>query len=112
MWQAIQEGQAEGYVSPITPVNVFYIARKMKGAECARRLVVGLLGVCQVCPLDAMALQSALTLPLSDYEDAVQVACALSSQLEAIITRDASDFESAPLPIYSPADFLKQISQQ
>jgi predicted nucleic acid-binding protein len=45
VWQAIQQGRVEGYISPITPVNEFYIARKMKGVEYARQLVVGLLNL-------------------------------------------------------------------
>ncbi len=112
VWQALQQERAEGYVSPITPVNVFYIARKMKGVNYARQLVVGLLAVCPACPLDDSVMQAALRLPLTDYEDAVQLASALAYQLDAIVTRDANDFAGASLPIYSPADFLKQLSQQ
>jgi predicted nucleic acid-binding protein len=112
VWQTIQQGRAEGYVSPITPVNVFYIARKMKGAEYARQLVAGLLAVCPACPLDDSSMQAALKLPLTDYEDAVQLASALAYQLDAIITRDTNDFAGASLPVYSPADFLKQLSRQ
>ncbi len=111
VWQALQQGRAEGYVSPITPVNVFYIARKMKGVNYARQLVVGLLAVCPACPLDDSVMQAALRLPLTDYEDAVQLAGALAYQLDAIVTRDPNDFVSASLPVYSPADFLKQLSQ-
>lgn len=110
VWQAIQQGLAEGYVSPITPVNVFYIARKMKGADYARQLVVGLLAVCPACPLDDSSMQSALKLPLADYEDAVQLVGALAYQLDAIVTRDPDDFAGASLPVYSPADFLKELS--
>ena len=95
-WQAIQQGRVEGYVSPITPVNVFYIARKMKGADYARHLVVGLLAVCPACPLDDSSMQSALKLPLADYEDAVQLAGALTYQLDSIVTRDPHDFAEAP----------------
>jgi predicted nucleic acid-binding protein len=112
VWQAVQQGRAEGYVSPITPVNVFYIARKMKGTEYARRLVVGLLAVCPVCPLDDSTMQSALKLPLTNYEDAVQLAGALAYQLNAIVTRDPHDFAEASLPVYSPDEFLKELSRQ
>ncbi len=39
LWQANEEGRIEAYVSVITPVNVFYIARKLKGAPVAKQLV-------------------------------------------------------------------------
>ncbi len=110
IWQANEEGRIEAYVSAITPVNVFYIARRFRGGDEARRVLTGLLAACQVCPLDHAALQLALNLPFRDYEDAVQHASATSSQLDAILTRDASDYVGATLPVFSPADFLKRLS--
>ena len=49
LWLANDEGPIEAYVSVITPVNVFYIARKLKGAATARHLVESLLAACRVC---------------------------------------------------------------
>jgi len=40
LWQANDDGRIEAYVSAITPVNVFYVARKLKGIETARQLVM------------------------------------------------------------------------
>jgi len=88
IWEANEQGRLEAHVSAITPVNVYYIARKLKGAEKARQAVAELLSALRVCPLDRTALQAALSLPLTDYEDAVQLASAIASQLDAIITRN------------------------
>lgn len=41
IWDALAQKRFEGYVSAITPVNLFYIARKLKGAEMARASVEG-----------------------------------------------------------------------
>lgn len=43
LWQANAAGQFEAYISAITPINVFYIARKLKGADEARQIVRSLL---------------------------------------------------------------------
>jgi predicted nucleic acid-binding protein len=110
LWQANEDGHFEGYVSAITPVNLFYIARKFKGATIARQAVAEIVSVLQICPLDQNVIQLALTLPFSDYEDAVQHACATNSHLEAIVTRDPTGFTGAILPVLSPAEFLKQLS--
>ncbi len=48
--------------------------------------------------IDHDSLRAALTLPLKDYEDAVQVASAQANGLEAIVTRDLADFAGATLP--------------
>src|SRR5207245_5075376 len=88
IWQANRRVLFRLHVSAITPINVFYIARKLRGAEEARRIVASLLAACHVCSVDQETLQSALSLQMRDFEDAVQAACATASQLAAIVTRD------------------------
>lgn len=110
LWEAHEQGRLEAYVSAITPVNVFYIARKLKGIETARQAVIELLATLRVCPLDQAALEKALTLPFSDYEDAVQLASALANRLDALITRNLEDYKNAALPVFSPSEFLARLS--
>ena len=110
LWQANDDGQIEAYISVITPVNVFYIARKLKGAATARQLVESLLFACRVCAPDRDALLSALALPVKDYEDAVQVVSAETEVLDALITRDPDDYKGVQLPVFSPAGFLEQLT--
>jgi predicted nucleic acid-binding protein len=110
LWQAHAEGRITGYVSAITPVNLYYIARRLRNRDVARQAVTELLAALPVCPLDQTALQTALTLPFTDYEDAVQHASATGSGLAAIVTRNIKDFTGATLPVLSPADLLSQLS--
>jgi predicted nucleic acid-binding protein len=112
LWQANEDKSFEGYVSGITPVTLFYIAAKIKGAQAARTAVRELLDTFRVCPIDTTILQSALALPLRDYEDAVQLASASASQMDAIVTRDTRDYAGATLPVLTPQDFLDQLNRQ
>ena len=109
IWDANRQGRCEGYVSAITPVTVFYVARKMAGVAEAQRMVAEILRAFLVCAVNFNVLQAALTLPLNDYEDAVQVAGAETHSLDAIITRDLEDFAGASIRVFSPADFLRQL---
>ena len=110
LWMACAQGQLAGYISPITPVNVFYIARKGKGVAFARQLVADILGVVKICPLDQAMIQAAHALPMADFEDAVQAAAAAAAGLDAIITRNTKDFANAPLPILTPAEALARLA--
>jgi predicted nucleic acid-binding protein len=110
LWQANDAGEITAYVSAITPVNVFYIARKLKGVETARRLVESLLTACRVCAPGRDALLSALVLPVKDFEDAVQVVSAQEEALDALITRAPDDYKGASFPVFSPDDFLRQLA--
>ena len=106
LWEAHEQGKIEGHISAITSVNVFYIARKLKDVETAKLAVTRLIGTFRICAVNQSILQQAMLLPLSDYEDAVQLATAITYQLDAIITRNLKDYQKSPRPVFSPADFL------
>ena len=84
LWQANADGRLEGFVSAITPVNLFYIARRLRDRSVAFQAVQAVLAAMSVCHIDHTTLQTALTLPFRDYEDAVQHASATSNGLDAI----------------------------
>ena len=111
VWQACEQGRCAGYITPLTLVNIFYLARKQLRAQKARELVVDTLSVFQVASLGFSEMEHALGLPLDDYEDAVQLAGALASGLDVIVTRNGKDFRGASIPALAPDAFLKQLSQ-
>ncbi|MCC7162285.1 MAG: PIN domain-containing protein [Anaerolineae bacterium] len=110
IWQAAIKGEFEAFVSAITPVNLYYVARKLKGDVAARRAVRGLLAVCRIATTDHSALQQALDLNLQDYEDAVQVASARVMSLDLVVTRNTGDYVGAELSVVSPDQFLVLLS--
>jgi predicted nucleic acid-binding protein len=111
IWQAHEQGKFEGYISAITLTTIFYLGRKPPRDSAFAREVVGeLLNTFKVCPVDWEVLRNALSLPLTDFEDAVQVASASKLGIEAIITRDPKGFKNSPLPIFSPVDYLNQLA--
>lgn len=112
LWQATQDGRLDGYVSAITPVNLFYIARRLRDRETAFQAVNAVLAAMSVCRLDQRILEMALTLPFADYEDAVQHASAVAGGLDAIVTRNIKDFTGATLPVLTPAELLRQLPDQ
>lgn len=109
LWELNRQNRYEGYVSAITPINVFYFARKFKGRGEARQIVAKLLAALPVCTVDSSVLRGAMSISFSDYEDAVQHASATASLLDAIVTRNTDDYKSSTLPVYTPTDFLRQV---
>jgi predicted nucleic acid-binding protein len=112
LFELIAQGACDGYVSGITPINVFYVMRKATGVDKARQAIGDLLIAFQVCPITHTILKDADALPFTDYEDAVQHASATAGNLDAIITRNLDDYKNATLPVYSPLDFLNQLKAQ
>ena len=108
LWLAHEREQLSVYVAAITPVNLFYIARKLRDEKKAREAVVELLATLNVSAIDQGMLKSALSLPFRDYEDAVQHAAAKAAGVEAIITRNVKDYSAATLQIFTPEEFIQQ----
>jgi hypothetical protein len=44
-----------------------------------------------------------------NFEDNLQVACAVLTRLDAIVTRDPRGFAGSPVPVLAPARLLAQI---
>ena len=59
--------------------------------------------------VDRAVLERAQALSGSDYEDNVQIACAEFNELDAIVTRNPSDYEGSPIVVWSPAECLKNL---
>lgn len=109
IWQASIAGEFDAFVSAITPVNVFYVARKAVGAVLARRITASLLDAVGVCAVNQTVLRAAHGLAFRDYEDAVQHASAFTAGVDTIVTRDPTEYVSATLLILAPTDFLRRL---
>lgn len=95
-------------MSAITPVNLFFVARRLKGYKIAQQAVGELLATLPVCAVDLVVLRAGLETGFKDFEDAVQHASAIAAGLEGIITRNVADYTQATLPVYTPSGFLSQ----
>jgi predicted nucleic acid-binding protein len=109
IWKAHEDERFTGYLCAITPVNVFYLARKDGQQKQAVRMMNDLMNTFEISPVNRAVLRSALQLEMKDFEDAVQIACALADGLDFIVTRDVKDFTNSPIRAITPADFVKEL---
>lgn len=111
LWVASEQGHFEAFVSGITPINAFYFVRKETDIVTAQRAVRSLLAAMGICAVDISVLRAAQSLPITDYGDAIQHACATANGIDAIVTRNLGDYRRALLPVFSPADFLARLPE-
>ncbi|PAX60596.1 PIN domain-containing protein [Brunnivagina elsteri] len=108
LFQAMDSGQVVGYVTATTLTDIFYIARKYtRSLEQARQAVSETLTVMAICPVNRAVLESAIASGLTDFEDAVQIFCAVAEGLEAILTRDKQGFLSSSISVLSIHELLQ-----
>jgi predicted nucleic acid-binding protein len=65
-----------------------------------------------VIPVDEERLLHALDLPLADYEDAAQVACAERQGVDLIVTRNHDEFRRIDLEVLSPPELLARVAER
>jgi predicted nucleic acid-binding protein len=109
IWKAHEDERFTGYLCIITPVNVFFIARKEVQRKQALRMMNDLMDTFEISPVNRDVLRSALQLEMKDFEDAVQTASALASEMDFIVTRDVKDFVNSSIRAVSPAEFMKEL---
>lgn len=110
LFEAIGNQQIIGYVTATTVTDIFYLVRRQtRSLERARLAVIETLDVMKICHVDYHRLEAAITSDLKDFEDAVQLACAIAENLEAIVTRNTQDFVGATLPILSVNQLLEHL---
>jgi len=113
LFQAIDTGQVVGYVTATTLTDIFYISRKhTRSVGQARQAVSETLIAMVICSVNRAVLESAFGSGLADFEDAVQIFCAVAQGLDAILTRDTQGFLSSPVTVLSIQEFLQQLETQ
>lgn len=74
--------------------------------EKAKQAVILTVSLLEVCPVPRSTIDLALSLSLSDFEDALQLACAVEIDAQGIVTRDKTDFRDSTLPALSTKEAL------
>ncbi|MCD7772217.1 MAG: PIN domain-containing protein [Oscillospiraceae bacterium] len=104
------EREISGILTANTITDIYYVARKGMNDVDAREAVFEILSIFEIAPVTGEACLNALELPMSDFEDAVLVACVKEAGADFIATRDA-DFLSSESPVKAlrPAEILEMV---
>jgi len=103
----LQEGEMEGYVSPLSFSNLFYILRKATSGAEAIAALRKLKLLMRVLSVDEQTIDLALASSFSDFEDAIQYYSALSNDIEAIITRNKKDYKTVKIPVLTAEECIQ-----
>lgn len=110
--QWCQETPNSALVAWHTVSNLHYLLRRDLGDAKTRGFISDLMQFVSVASGGREAVRQALLIPMRDFEDALQVAAALTGGAEIIVTRNRRDFARSPLPAVTPSQFLRKIIPQ
>jgi predicted nucleic acid-binding protein len=106
---ATAQGRLTIAVATLTLATSFYIGRKAVGTAAARAAVRRYMSAFEIISIDKQALLDADAMPGTDFEDNILIAAGVSSQVDAIVTRNPADFSHSPIPVWDPAELLRRL---
>jgi predicted nucleic acid-binding protein len=100
----------KGFISSQCIANIFYILRKKYTVKERRVLLRSLCTLFSICSVSGdMIIAGLEDFSFSDFEDCVQMHCAISVNADFIITRNTKDFTNSRIKAITPAEFLETI---
>lgn len=106
LWSMAERRRISGWVSAISFNFVYYIVRREVNETVARLAVSSLRDVFDIATVDAQIIHQAADSSFSDFEDAMQHACAVRCSATHLITRDLEGFRHSEVPVMSPRSYL------
>jgi len=111
IWQAVETGQVKGFLAAHSVTTLFYLTAKQLGPQKAALVVRQVATVFSIAAVDQAVVEQALSLGWRDFEDAVQMAAAMSANLDYVVTRNRKDYTTQPIPILIPAECAALLAQ-
>jgi predicted nucleic acid-binding protein len=109
--QAGLDGKITACLSAASLPTIFYIVRHNANLAKAHGVIKECLDTFSLLTVNRTTLEMATTFPGSDFEDNLQIACAVDSKLDAIVTRNPKDFAGSPVPVLTPAQLLALLAK-
>jgi len=109
IFQLATDGDIHVYVSDLTFVNVVYILRKyMHSTEKIYDAIRVLRNMVEIVSTGMEAIDYALNIHITDFEDAVQYFSATRYEADCIVSRNQKDFPVGNIPVITPSLLLSK----
>ena len=97
-----------GFLTANSVTDIYYLMHKaLHSAEETKKVLGVLFSLFEILDTCGIDCRKALTSDISDYEDAVMIEAAARAEIDCIVTRNLKDYAGAPMPVYSPAQFVE-----
>ncbi|MCC6415996.1 MAG: PIN domain-containing protein [Opitutaceae bacterium] len=84
-----------------------YLAGRGAGSAKVRGFIADLIEGMDIARLDNSEVKRALSMPMTDFEDALVAAAAEGAGATHIVTRNLADFRRSPVKAVTPEDFVR-----
>ena len=105
IWASAENGDVEACIAAISLNNIHYVMRKLKSETTAMIAVKILLRIFKVIPVDADILGLAVDFHDKDFEDDIQLQCAIKAKCSQLFTRNPNHYDHSAIAVVPPSSF-------
>ena len=98
------------YTSSHSIATTYYLLKKFIDDKSLRALLLGLFEFISVIPVDEQVLSKGLRSKQKNFEDAIQLYCAITiEKIDCIVTRNIKDFKGVEIPVLAPDEVISKL---
>lgn len=110
IFKLCENGLLQSFIAPITINNIYYICRKSVNLPQVKDFLSDTAEIFQIADMNSDTIKIANSLPIADYEDALQYALAMQNECDFLITRNVKDFRQvSDITVINPHEFIELI---
>lgn len=99
------------FTSSHSIATTYYLLKKFIDEKDLRETLIGLTDYVTILAVDSEIITKGLRSKHKDFEDAIQIYCAVSiAKMDCIVTRNIKDFKGTEIPVLSPDEFCYQLA--
>jgi predicted nucleic acid-binding protein len=103
------KGKVKMVVSAFSYPTVYYLLSKFESSEKVIEKLRKFKIISEISDLNDIVIEKGLSSNFSDFEDALQYHCALKTDCNILITRNAKDFRQSAILVMTADEFLNSL---
>jgi len=111
VWEASDAGLFDACIAAFSLPTIHYSCQTQENMDAANRAVDLCLEAFEVTAVYRECVLAARRMPGGDFEDNLQIACAITDFMQGIVTRNPKDFTASPIRVYSPNELMAVVKR-
>jgi len=99
-------------VSALSYPTIFYLLSKFEDKDIVKEKLRKFKVIAETSDLSDRIIEKGLSSKFTDFEDALQYHCAIKQDCNILITRNEKDFKGADIPVMTPDEYLKSLTDK
>lgn len=106
------KGKVHLIVSALSYTTIFYLLSRFEDNEAVKEKLRKFKVISETSDLSNRIIDKGLSSKFSDFEDALQYHCAIKLNCNILITRNEKDFKGSDIPVMTPDEYLKSLTEK